>query len=109
MANGLRQLSLSTQEAFYISNWVEIANLIVELLSHLEIMELDGFSYQLIEMTPVLINGLSKLNFLTFLGNLQEGNINEKKLHDLQNSIIRPFRTEVPDATRDDQTVLIWL
>ena len=30
MANGLRQLSLSTQEAFYILCWVEVANLIVE-------------------------------------------------------------------------------
>ena len=43
-------------------------------------MELDGFSYQLIEMTPVLINGLAKLNFLTLTGSLRQGKIKEKKL-----------------------------
>jgi hypothetical protein len=71
-------------------------------------MELDGFSDQLLEMTPILINGLPKLSFFTFVGNLEEGKINEKKLHDLQNSITRPFRTEVPN-TLEDNEVLIWL
>ncbi len=109
MANGLRQLNLSVEKVAFTSNSVEIANLIVERLFRLEIMKLDGFSHQLLQMTPILINGLPKLSFFTFIGNLQEGKINEKKLHDLNNSITRSFRTEVPDATDDNQTVLIWL
>jgi hypothetical protein len=108
MANGLREFNISVQKAAFTSNSVEIANLIVERLFRLEIMKLDGFSDQLLEMTPILINGLPKLSFFTFVGNLEEGKINEKKLHDLQNSITRPFRTEVPN-TLEDNEVLIWL
>jgi hypothetical protein len=108
MSNGLRQLNLFTTDDNEKSNWINIASLIVERLYHLQIIELNGMKDQLIQMAHILINGLSKLNFLTFIGSLQEGKIYEKKLHDLQNSNTRSFRTEVPNTKYYD-TVFVWL
>jgi hypothetical protein len=108
MSNRLRQLNLFTIDDNDKSNWINIASLIVERLYHLQIIELNGMKDRLIQMTHILINGLSKLNFLTFIGSLQEGKIYEKKLRDLQNSNTRSFRTEVPDTMYYD-TVFIWL
>jgi hypothetical protein len=70
--------------------------------------ELNGIKDQLIQMAHILINGLLKLNFLTFIGSLQEGKIYEKKLRDLQNSNTHSFQTEVPN-TMDYGTVFVWL
>ena len=109
MANGLGQLDLSVHKATFTSNSIEIANLIVQRLSRLEIITLDGFSDQLLQMTPILINGLPKLTFFTFVGNLEENRMNEKKLYHLQNSITRSFRTEAPNMFWEDNEVLIWL
>jgi hypothetical protein len=108
MSNGLRQLNLFTIDDNGKSNWINIAYLIVERLCHLQIIELNGIEDQLIQMAHILINGLFKLNFLTFIGSLQQGKLNEKKLCDLQNSNTRSFRTEVPN-TMDYDTVFIWL
>lgn len=109
MANGLRQLVLSVEKAAFTSTSIEIANLIVQRLCHLEIVTLDGFSDQLLQMTPILLNGLRKLSFFTFIGNIEENQINEKKLHDLQHSITRSFRTAVRNTFRENNQVLIWL
>lgn len=109
MANGLRQLVLSVHKAAFTSNSIEIANLIVQRLSQLEIISLDGFSDQLLQMTPILINGLPKLSFFTFIGNIEENQTNEKRLLDLQHSMIRSFRTEVRNMFWEDNEVLIWL
>jgi len=108
MSNGLRQLNLFTIDDNEKSNWINIASLIVERLNHLQIIELNGMKDQLIQMANILINGLTKLNFLTFIGSLQEGKIYEKKLRDLQNSNTRSFRTEVPNTKYYD-TVFVWL
>jgi hypothetical protein len=112
MSNGLRQLTLSTIDAWgeinWETNWIDIGTLIVERLYHLQIIELRGFRDHLIQLAHILINGLSKLNFLTYVGSLGEGKIYEKKLHDLQNSNSRSFRTEVPNTT-DYSTVFVRL
>jgi len=108
MSNGLRQLNLFTINDNGKSNWRNIANLIIERLYHLKIIELHGMEDQLIQMAHILINVLSELNFLTFVGNLEEAKINEKKIHDLQNSNTRSFRTEIPNTTDYDR-VFIWL
>jgi hypothetical protein len=108
MSNDLRQLNLFTIDDNGKSNWINIAYLIVERLYHLQIIELDGIKDQLMQMAHILINGLLKLNFLTFIGSLQEGKIYEKKLRDLQNSNTHSFQTEVPN-TMDYGTVFVWL
>ncbi|CAF5156491.1 unnamed protein product, partial [Rotaria sp. Silwood1] len=66
MSNGLRQLNLFT--FWNQPNLINIVYLIVERLSHLQVIELDGNNYQLIQMSHILINGLSKLNFLIISG-----------------------------------------
>ena len=108
MANGLRELHLSVRKAAFALNHIEIANLIVERLFRLEIMTLAGFSDELLQMTPILINGLPKLSFFQFVGNFEESQIDERKLHDLHNSITRTFRTEAPITVENDE-VFIWL
>ena len=108
MTNGLRELHLSVTKVAFTSDHIKLANLIVERLFRLEIMKLVGFSDQLLEMTPILINGLPKLSFFQFGGNLQESQIDERKLHDLHNSINRFFRTEAP-ITVENEEVFIWL
>ena len=60
-------------------------------------------------MTPILINGLPKLSFFTFIGNIEENQINEEKLNDLQHSMTRSFRTQVRNMFWEENEVLIWL
>ncbi|CAF4094562.1 unnamed protein product [Rotaria sp. Silwood2] len=106
MSNGLRQLNLIT--FWNQPNLINIAYLIVERLPHLQAILLDSNSNQFIKISHILINGLSKLNFLTIIGCIKYGKLYEKKLRDLQNSIIRSFRTEVPNTT-DEDTLFVWL
>ncbi|CAF4364584.1 unnamed protein product, partial [Rotaria magnacalcarata] len=61
-----------------------------------------GTSDELAEMSHILINGLSKLNFLTISGCIKLGRFYDKQLRDLQNSTARSFRTEVPNTTGRD-------
>jgi hypothetical protein len=106
MSNGLRQLNLFTDvDEPYLIN---IAYSIVERLLHLEVIELHGVGCQLVEMAHTLINGLSKLTFLTLKGSHHEGKIYEKKLRDLQNSNTRSFQTEVPNTMYGD-LLFIWI
>ncbi|CAF3721145.1 unnamed protein product [Rotaria sp. Silwood1] len=77
MSNGLRQLNLFT--FWNQPNLINIAYLTVERLPHLQVIELDGNNYQLIQMSHILINGLSKLNFLTISGCIKYGKLYEKK------------------------------
>ncbi|CAF4328177.1 unnamed protein product [Rotaria sp. Silwood2] len=106
MSNALRQLNLSP--ASKQPNLVNIAYLIVERLRHLQVIELQDINWQVTEMSHILINGLSKLNFLTISGECNCGQLYEKQLRDLQNSNTRSFRTEVPN-TIDEDTLFVWL
>jgi hypothetical protein len=106
MSNGLRQLNLFTDDLQ--ANLINIAYSIVERLIHLEVIELHGSGCQLVEMAHILINGLSKLTFLTLDGSRDHGKIYEKKLRDLQNSNTRSFQTEIPD-TDYRELLFIWL
>ncbi|CAF4967810.1 unnamed protein product, partial [Rotaria sp. Silwood1] len=106
MSNGLRQLNLFT--VWKQSNLLNIAYSIVERLSHLQVIELHGIVCEIIEVAHILINGLSKLSFLTLDGELQRGKLYDKRLRDLQNSNTRSFRTEVPN-TRDGNILFVWL
>ncbi|CAF4609135.1 unnamed protein product, partial [Rotaria sp. Silwood2] len=66
MSNGLRQLNLFP--AWQQSNLLNIAYSIVERLPHLQVIKLDGTVCEVFEMVHILINGLSKLSFLTLIG-----------------------------------------
>jgi hypothetical protein len=106
MSNGLRQLNLFT--VWHQSNLLNIAYSIVERLPHLRVIELHGTVCEIIEVTHILINGLSKLSFLTLNGDFKHGKFYDKRLRDLQNSNIRSFRTEVPN-TRNGNILFVWL
>ncbi|CAF4472188.1 unnamed protein product [Rotaria sp. Silwood2] len=108
MSNGLRELNIFTAETEKQPNLINIAHLIVERLPHLQVIKVDGISDRLIEMSHILINSLSKLNFLTICGGIKYGKVYDKRLRDLQNSNTRSFRTEVPNTINED-TLLVWL
>jgi hypothetical protein len=105
-SNGLRQLNIFPTSKQ--PNLINTAYLIVERLPHLQIIELTNINSQVTEVSHILINGLEKLNFLSILGEWECGQLYEKQLRDLQNSITRSFRTEVPDTIAGDQ-LCIWL
>jgi hypothetical protein len=106
MSNGLRQLNLFL--AMHQSNLIKIAYLIVKRLPYLQVIKLDGINDELIEMSDIFINGLKKLNFLTIIGGIEDGEFHEKRLRDLQKLNTRSFRTEVP-KTIDKDRLLVWL
>jgi hypothetical protein len=106
MSNGLRQLNVFT--VWQQSNLLNIAYSIVERLPHLQVIELHGTICETIEVAHILINGLSKLSFLTLNGFFKCGKLYDKRLRDLQNSNTRSFRTEVPN-TRDETRLIVWL
>ncbi|CAF5070606.1 unnamed protein product [Rotaria magnacalcarata] len=106
MSNGLRQLNLFT--VWQQLNLLNVAYLIVEQLPHLQIIELHGGAREFIEMSHILMSGLSKLHFLTLHGILQHAELYDKKLRDLQNSSTRSFRTEGSNTINDD-ILFIWL
>ncbi len=63
------------------------------------------------EMIHILINGLSKLSFLTLNGNHpchDDGKLYEEKLRNLQTSNTRSFQTEVPN-TMYEKSLFVWL
>ena len=62
------------------SNLIDIAHLIVELLPHLQVIELDGDNDEVIEMLHIFINGLSKLTFVLRCGCYQQGPSYEKHI-----------------------------
>ena len=74
----------------------------------MQLIELRGCDDELIEMSHILINGLKKLNFFSFRGLIGHGKRHEKEFRNLQNSITRSFRTEVPN-TVDADTFIVWL
>jgi hypothetical protein len=109
MSNGLRQLNLFT--AYKQPNLINIAYSIVKRLPHLHVIELHGIGCQLIGMIHILINGLSKLSFLTLNGNHpchDDGKLYEEKLRNLQTSNTRSFQTEVPN-TMYEKSLFVWL
>jgi hypothetical protein len=107
MLNGLQELILhiDTVEAFKM---LPLAYLIVQRLPYLQVIELDGNDNQLIEMSHIFINNLSKLTFLTLFGCQKHAQLYNRKLHDLHNSNTRRFRTEVPNST-DEDMLFVWL
>jgi len=105
MSKGLRQLNL-----FFTSdqsNLINIAYLIVERLPHLQVIDLTSITCELTEIPPILIKGLSKLNFLTFIGPYLFGEVCDEELRDLKNSNNRPFRTKTVNTIHED-TLFIW-
>ncbi|CAF3006966.1 unnamed protein product [Rotaria sp. Silwood2] len=106
MSNGLRQFNLFT--AWEQPNVINIGYLVIERLPYLQVIELNGTNCELAEMSRILINGLSKLNFLTINGCIKHDKLYDKQLRDLQNSITCSFRTEVSNTT-DEDTVFVWL
>ena len=107
MSNGLRQLNLFV--VWQQPNLLEIAYSIIARLPHLQVIEIHGHVYDVIEMSHILINGLEKLSFLTLNGILRCNKSYEKKLHDKQRILnTRSFRTEVP-KTIDDDILFVWL
>jgi hypothetical protein len=102
MSNGLREIDIFTAETEKQLNLINIAHLIVQRLPHLQVIKVDGINDRLIEMPHILINGLSKLNFLTIYVSIKYGKIYDKRLHDLQNLNTRSFRTEVPNTINED-------
>jgi hypothetical protein len=105
-SNGLRQLNLFT--ALDQSNLIDIAHLIVQRLPHLQVIELTGLETKLIEMSHILINSLSKLNFLIITSRYKIGRGFEETLRRLQNSNTRSFRTKVYDTIYED-ALFVWL
>jgi len=71
--------------------------------SYLQSVEVNSRNVELIEMAPILINGLSKLSFVALSGNLEtHSNYQEK--------ISCPFRTEmVTEGINAEDTLFIWL
>jgi len=108
MSNGLRELNICTAQTDKQPNLINVAHLIVERLPRLQVIKVDGVSDRMIEMSHILINGLSKLNFLTIHGGIKYGNVYDKRLRDLHNSNTRSFRTEIPN-TSDEDMLLVWL
>ena len=102
MSNGLRQLNLVTGSGGQ-ENLINFAHLIVERLPYLQAVEVNSRNVELIEMAPILINGLSKLSFVALSGNLEtHSNYQEK--------ISCPFRTEmVTEGINAEDTLFIWL
>ena len=106
-ANGLRQLNLipySNQ-----SNLINLSYLIIERLPYLEVIEMNGHLQQIevIEMAFVLINGLSKLSFITLSG-LCEIDLIYQKTITLFSSNISSFRMEMATESLNGKTLLIW-
>lgn len=106
MSNGLRQLILFFQ--YNSSNLIGIAHLIVERLSLLEVIELHCSGDQVPKTLRILMNGLSKLNFLTIHG-LRCDNQHNTRSDDPHNSNTHRFRTEVYNVMGDVGVVYIWL
>jgi hypothetical protein len=107
MANGLRQINIliDCEEI----NLIDIAHLIVERLSHLQILELDCSGSQVLEMLHILMKGLSKLNFLIIHGDWLCDNRRNMVLRDPKKFITRPYRTEIYDSITDVRVLYIWL
>jgi len=107
MSVGLRQLNLFT--ALDQSNLINIAYLIIERLSYLQVIELCGLTCELVEMPHILINGLSKLNFLILSGSYECDNrcgiIYGTKLRALQNSNTRSFRMVIINEVKQEANV----
>ena len=107
-SNGLRQLNLITYSGHF--NLINLSHLIVERLPYLEVIEMNGDLQQieLIEMTSIFINGLSKLSFVTLSGFDEIYLIYEKKIT-LCNSNTRSLRMEMSTGGMNGRKLLIWL
>lgn len=106
MSNGLRQLNLFTASSQ--RNLINFANLIVDRLPHLEVIELNSNAVELIEMVSIFINGLSKLSFLAISGSAHVHTIYHKQIT-ICNSNARSFRMEMSTGGLNGYKLLIWL
>jgi len=108
MSNGIQKLSLYTD--WKHPDTIEIASLIVKQLPHLEIIELNCFNSEVPETLHILMNGLPKLNFIIFHGDLRSTNELHSKLRDLQKHNIRAYRMEYCNPLPYGPAVLyVWL
>lgn len=91
-SNGLQKLSLDTPSEN--TDTIDIAPLIVKQLPHLEIIKLNCYNRQVPETLHILMNGLPKLNFVIFHGELADVNELHSKLRDLQKYNMRAYRID---------------
>jgi len=112
MSNGLEKLYIYTNWEY--PNMIDIASLIVKQLPELRIIKFscqNDSNSQVPEALHILINGLSKLNFLIFHGGLRGGNEQHSKMHDLKKNSMRDYRMEcyIPLITIDEPVLYLWL
>ena len=69
--------------------------------------KVDSVSDRLIELLHILINDLSKLNFLMISGAIKYSRVYDRRFRDLQKSNTRSFQMEAPN-TINEGTLLIW-
>ena len=107
-SNGLRQLNLNT----YLcqSNLTNLGYRAIERLPYLEVIEMNGClqQLQLIKMASILINGLSKLNFVA-LSSLDKTHSVYDQRNYLSTSIIHSFQMKMSSKGMHGSTLLIWL
>jgi hypothetical protein len=106
MSNGLQKLHLYTDWEY--PDMIGIASLIVKQLPHLQIIELNCHDSQVPETLHILMNGLSKLTFLTFNGGWGGGNQPHSKMRDLQKYSTCAYRLEYDNALAGDEMLYVW-
>ncbi len=107
MSNGLQKLSLVTDSEH--PDTIDIAYLIVKQLPHLEIIELNCCNSEVPETLHILMNGLTKLNFIIFQGALRSTNDLHSKLRDLQKYNIRAYRMEYCNVIPYHGTAVLYV
>ncbi|UJR14510.1 hypothetical protein I4U23_001506 [Adineta vaga] len=112
MSNGLQKLYFYTH--CKIPDLICFVSLIVKQLSRLQIIEFsceNTNDIQLPEALHILINGLSKLNFLICHGSLRGGEEQYSKMCILWKNSIHPYRIEqyIPSEIIDETILFCWL
>jgi len=107
MSNGLQKLHLYTNWEY--PDMISIAFLIVKRLPHLQIIDLNCHNGQVPETLHILMNGLPKLNFLTFHGGWGGGSQPYSKMRDLQKHNTRTYRMEYYDELDGGAMLYVWL
>jgi hypothetical protein len=106
ISNGLRKLSFGILSD--MSNIIDIARLIVERLSQLQIMRIHCSEDDMPTFVHTLINGLPNLTFLVANCGSMNGTWTELKLRALQTSDTRAFQTQIHDSLHHN-FISIWL
>ena len=112
MSNGLQKLHLYSRQVY--PDMIGIASLLVKQLPHLQIIELSCHNHcdrQILEALHILINGLSKMNFIILHSGLTGKNQRHSIMHDPWKNSMRTYRIEyyIPSITIDETIVYFWL